>query len=153
MTGSIDDIIRALEAYKKQLRAKADALAKALADAGAGAVSIGFAGTGYLGDDHVDVTVEERGPGRYTILASGHAVLFLEFGSGVTMGYGHPDPRKYGPGTYPGQTHAMTGKGWWLPKSAGGGHTYGNAPSAAMYHTGKSLHQMVEQAAREVFRS
>ena len=154
MTGSIDDIIQGLEAYKKQLRAKADALAKALAEAGIDAVSIGYSNTGYLGDDHVDVTVEERGPGSYAILASGHAVLFLEFGSGVTMGYGHPEPRNYGPGTYPGQKHAMTGMGWWLPKSAGahgGEHTYGNAPSAAMYLTGKNLHGIVTQAAREVF--
>lgn len=153
MGGSIDDMILRLQDYKKTLKAKADMLAKVLAEAGAQAASISFKGTGYLGNDHVDVTVEDRGPGSYAIIANGEAVLFLEFGAGVTMGYGHPEPGEYGPGTYPGQKYAMTGKGWWLPKAKGGGHTYGNPPTAAMYYTAKSLHALVERAAREVFGS
>ena len=153
MRGSIDDIIKGLEDYKKSLKAKADALLKALAEAGVEAASISFHGTGYLGDDNVEVTVEQRGPGSFAVVASGKAVLFLEFGAGVTMGGGHPNPMGYGPGTYPGKGHWDDPKGWWLPKEAGGGHTYGNAPSAAMYHTGKSLHAIVADAAREVFGS
>lgn len=151
MNGSIDDIIKGLEDYKKSLKAKADALVKALAEAGCEAVAVTYAGTRYKGPRDENVTVEERGEGKYAIVASGETVLFVEFGAGVYLGGGHPNPMGYGPGTYPGKGHWDDPRGWWLPKEAGGGHTYGNAPSAAMYHTAKSLRQMVEQAARGVF--
>ena len=154
MNGSIDDIIKGLESYKRSLKVKADALVKALAEAGATNVSLVYATTPYTGHKNADVTVEERGPGKYAIVASGQTVLFLEFGAGVTYGNGHPNQMEYGPGTYPGQTHAMDPGGWYLPKDVfgkSGVHTYGNAPSAAMYQTGKGLREMVEQAAKAVF--
>ena len=154
MNGSIDDIINGLESYKRSLKVKADALVKALADMGATNVSLIYARTPYTGPKITDVTVEERGEGKYAIVASGQTGLFLEFGAGVTYGEGHPNPMGYGPGTYPGKGHWNDPNGWYLPKSAlgkSGIHTYGNAPSAAMYYTGKGLHQMVKQAAREVF--
>jgi len=154
MNGSIDDIIKGLESYKRSLKVKADALVKALAEAGCEAVTVTYAGTRYTGPRDVKVTVEERGPGKYAIVASGKTVLFVEFGAGVYLGGGHPNPMGYGPGTYPGKGHWDDPNGWYLPKSAmgkSGVHTYGNAPSAAMYHTAKSLRAMLEQAAREVF--
>ena len=154
MNGSIDDIIKGLEVYKQSLKVKADALVKALAEMGATNVSLIYARTPYTGPKITDVTVEERGEGKYAIVASGQTVLFLEFGAGVTYGEGHPNPIGYGPGTYPGKGHWNDPNGWYLPKSAlgiSGVHTYGNAPSAAMYHTGKGLHQIVKQAAMEVF--
>ena len=155
MRGSIDDIIKGLEDYKKSLKAKADALVKALAEAGCEAVTVTYAGTRYKGPRDENVTVEERGEGKYAIVASGQTVLFVEFGAGVYLGGGHPQASEfgYGPATYPGQVHAEDPRGWWLPKEAGGGHTYGNAPSAAMYHTAKSLREMLLQAARGVFGS
>lgn len=154
MKGSIDDIIRGLEGYKKSLKVKADALVKALADAGCEAVTVTYAGTHYTGPRDETVTVESRGPGKYAIVASGRTVLFVEFGAGVYLGGGHPNPMDYGPGTYPGKGHWDDPNGWYLPKSVmgkSGVHTYGNAPSAAMYHTAKSLRAMLEQAARGVF--
>lgn len=154
MTGSIDDIIKGLEDYKRSLKAKADALVKALADAGCEAVTVTYAGTHYTGPRDVKIEVVPKGEGQYAIVASGQTVLFVEFGAGVYLGSGHPDPMGYGPGTYPGKGHWDDPNGWYLPKSAmgkSGVHTYGNAPSAAMYHTAKSLRQMVEQAAKGVF--
>ena len=156
MRGGIDDIINGLESYKRSLKVKADALVKALADMGATNVSLIYARTPYTGPKITDVTVEERGEGKYAIVASGQAVLFLEFGAGVYLGGGHPQAGEfgYGPTTYPGQVHAADPNGWYLPKSVAGKsgvHTYGNAPSAAMYHTAKSLRAMLEQAAKAVF--
>ena len=156
MNGSIDDIIKGLESYKQSLKVNADALVKALAEAGCEAVTVTYAGTRYTGPRDEKVTVEERGPGKYAIVASGQTVLFVEFGAGVYLGGGHPQAGEfgYGPTTYPGQIHADDPNGWYLPKSVAGKsgvHTYGNAPSAAMYHTAKSLRAMLEQAARGVF--
>ena len=155
MKGSIDDIILGLEAYKKSLKAKADALAKALADAGCEAVSITYGAWPYKGPRDAEVTVEQRGEASYAIVAGGETVLFLEFGAGVSYSANqHPlaGEMGYGPGTYPGQVHAMDKWGWYLPKEKGGGHTYGNAPSAAMYNTAKSLREVIEQVARGVFK-
>ena len=154
MNGTIDDIIKGLENYKETLKIKANALAKALAEAGCQAVTVTYAGTRYTGPRDEKVTVEELGEGKYAIVASGQTVLFVEFGAGVYLGGGHPNPMGYGPGTYPGKGHWNDPHGWYLPKSVmgkSGVHTYGNAPSAAMYHTAKSLRAMLEQAARGVF--
>ena len=154
MNGSVNDIIQGLEAYKKSLKVKADALTKALADAGCEAVRVTYAETRYTGPRDENVTVEMRGPGKYAIVASGQTVLFVEFGAGVYLGGGHPNPMGYGPGTYPGEGHWNDPNGWYLPKKVAGKsgvHTYGNAPSAAMYHTAKSIRQMLLQAAKGVF--
>jgi len=157
MRGSIDEIIKGLEDYKRSLKSKADALVKALAEAGCEAVSITYGAWPYKGSREAEVTVEQRGPAQYAIVASGETVLILEFGAGVSYSaIQHPlaEEMGYGPGTYPGQVHAMDPRGWYLPKSAAGRngvHTYGNAPSMAMYNTGKSLREVVQQVAKEVF--
>ena len=96
MRGSVDDIIRGLQDYKKSLRAKADALMKALAEAGCEAVTVTYAGARYTGPRDEHVSVEERGPGEYAIVASGQTVLFVEFGAGVTLGGGHPQAGEFG---------------------------------------------------------
>ena len=162
MRGGIDDIIKGLESYKQSLKVKADALVKALAEAGCEAVAVTYAGTRYTGLRDENVTVEDRGPGKYAIVASGQTVLFVEFGAGVSYSaQQHPlagsfEGGPYGPGTYPGQVHAMDTWGWYLPKSAAGKsgvHTYGNPPSMAMYNTGKSLREVIQKAAKEVFGS
>lgn len=154
MRGSIDGIIQELENYRDGLKAKAKALVKALADAGCEAVSITYGAWPYKGPRDVDVTVEQRGESSYAIVAGGATVLFLEFGAGVSYSANQnplAEEMGYGPGTYPGQVHAMDPRGWYLPKSAGRGHTYGNAPSMAMYNTSKSLREVIQQAAKEVF--
>lgn len=152
---SIDAAIKQIEQYKNDLNRKTNELAQRLASMGATNVSLGFSRAIYTGPTDYDVTVEDLGENKYRIIASGETVLFAEFGSGVTYGGGHPLNSKfgYGPGTYPGQTHAMTGKGWYLPKSKGGGHTYGNPPNMPMYNTSKDLRNEIERVAREVFKS
>lgn len=156
---SIDAAIQALEDYKKWIQAKAAELAKRLAEIGADNASVGYFLVKYDGPRDIDVTVEARGENAYAIVASGHPVLVIEFGAGVTYGYGHPNPevdgKPMGPGTYPdAKGHWNDPKGWYLPKSAtgkSGVHTYGNPPSAAMYQTAKGLREDLERIAREVF--
>lgn len=150
----VNEIIQGLEDYKNSLKPRADALLKALADAGCEAVNVTYGSWPYTGPRDVEVTVEHLGELRYAIVAGGETMLFLEFGAGVYLGGGHPDPMGYGPGTYPGEGHWNDPRGWYLPKSAlgeSGVHTYGNAPSAAMYHTAKSLRAMLKQAVKGVF--
>jgi hypothetical protein len=151
-TASIDKAVSEIKDYAKWVQRKANELAKRLADIGAVNVSLGFARAVYTGEKDITVTVDQQGPNTYAIIASGETVLIVEFGAGVTYGYGHPEPSvdgtAMGPTTYPGQKHAADPKGWWIP---GGEHTYGNPPSMTMYMTAKELRSELERIAKEVF--
>ena len=143
-----------LTVYRKWQEEKARELAERLAALGATVASIRFSRAVYTGPKDVDVTVEEL-PNGYKVKADGESVLFIEFGSGVTYGYGHPEAGEFGmgPGTYPdGKGHWDDPKGWYLPKSAGGGHTFGNPPAMPMYEARKAIEQELPRIVKEVFR-
>lgn len=143
-----------LVVYRKWQEEKARELAERLASLGATVASIRFSRAVYTGQKDVDVTVEEL-PNGYKVKADGESVLFIEFGSGVTYGYGHPEAGDFGmgPGTYPdGKGHWDDPKGWYLPKSAGGGHTFGNPPAMPMYEARKAIEQELPRIVKEVFR-
>lgn len=140
--------------YRKWQEEKARDLAERLAALGATVASIRFSRAVYTGPKDVDVRVEEI-PNGYKVKADGESVLFIEFGSGVTYGYGHPEAGEFGmgPGTYPdGKGHWDDPKGWYLPKSAGGGHTFGNPPAMPMYEARKAIEQELPRIVKEVFR-
>ena len=142
-----------LTVYRKLQEEKARELAERLASLGATVASIRFSRAVYTGQKDVDVTVEEM-PNGYKVKADGESVLFIEFGSGVTYGYGHPEAGEFGmgPGTYPdGKGHWDDPKGWYLPKSAGGGHTFGNPPAMPMYEARKAIEQELPRIVKEVF--
>ena len=109
----------------------------------------------YDGTNDVAVTWEERGANTVAIIATGTAVLFIEFGAGSLMGYGHPEPMDYGPGTYPGHGHWDDPNGWWLPKAVqeetGKEKSYGNAPTMGMYNARKEIEMELTRIAQEVF--
>lgn len=155
----IDDVISELSNYA--VRQKATELCSRLASMGAVKVSLDYARAVYTGENDISVSVEEIGDGRFSITASGAVVLIVEFGAGITYGDGHPLAGQYGygPGTYPGQTHALDPAGWWLPKAKRGTaadeyqHTYGNPPSMTMYNTAKDLKDEIQRVAMEVFNS
>lgn len=143
-----------LMVYRKWQEEKARELAERLAALGATVASIRFSRAVYTGKKDVEVTVEEL-PNGYKVKADGESVLFIEFGSGVTYGYGHPEAGEFGmgPGTYPdGKGHWNDPKGWYLPKSAGGGHTFGNPPAMPMYEARKAIEQELPRIVKEVFR-
>lgn len=143
-----------LTVYRKWQEEKARELAERLAALGATVASIWFSRAVYTGKKDVEVTVEEL-PNGYKVKADGESVLFIEFGAGVTYGYGHPEAGEFGmgPGTYPdGKGHWNDPKGWYLPKSAGGGHTFGNPPAMPMYEARKAIEQELPRIVKEVFR-
>ena len=155
---SFDKAIREIRAYKEWVERKAKELARRLADEGAWLASIKFEATETFYDGIADcnVTVEQRGENTFAIVASGETVLILEFGAGIRHGGGHPMAAEmgYGPGTYPGQTHALD-PGFWYFTSGGKSRQYseGNMPSMAMYTTAKDLRDSLERIAKEIFSS
>lgn len=140
-----------LEEYNSDLKEKANEICQRLASIGAVHASLGFSRAFYNGESNFDISVEPIENG-YAVIAGGDTVLFLEFGAGVTMGYGHPQAGEFGmgPGTYPGKGHWDQPYGWWIP---GGEHTYGNPPTMAMYNAAKEIEKEVERVAREVLLS
>lgn len=151
-SSDIRGAIRQLEKYRDDLQRKGNLICYKLADYGARRAEVRFSTAYYIGQNDVMITVEEAENG-YVIRASGESVLFIEFGAGVRYGYGHPDVHGYGPGTYPGKGHWDDPNGWWIPRDKGGGHTYGNPPSMAMYLTAQEVREEVLRVAREVLRT
>lgn len=141
--------------YLADLQEKGNQICERLASIGALRASIGFSSAIYPGVNDVSISVEPISNG-WAIHARGNAVLFIEFGAGTTLGYGHPEAKAegYGPGTYnpdyptPENPNWRNPKGWWY---GDGQHTYGNPPAAAMYYAKEEVIRNIEQVAREVF--
>lgn len=152
-TSGIEQLEKELQEYRKWQEEKAKLLAERLATLGASVASIRFARATYTGVKDATITVEAITNG-YAVKANGESVLFLEFGSGITYGGGHPENSEFGmgPGTYPdGKGHWDDPRGWWIPKSAGGGHTYGNPPAMPMYEARKTIIRELPRIVKEVF--
>lgn len=147
--------MKELRAYPNRLERKCRTLCERLAMLGATRASLDLSHVPYTGSGDFNVRVERR-DGGYAVIADGAEVLFLEFGAGIKMGYGHPQDAQFGmgPGTYPippGKGHWDDENGWWLPKEKGGGHTYGNPPGMGMYNASQDMRRELERIAREVF--
>lgn len=155
-TKGIEKIIQELEEYQRDIEKKANELVERLADDGMQIAQFYFDIAVYDGVNDVKVTWEKRGNASAAVIAAGNAVLFIEFGAGYLMGYGHPEPMGYGPGTYPGKGHWDDPNGWWLPKevqeATGKEKSFGNPPAAAMYTTVKDLEERIAEIASEVFK-
>lgn len=153
----LEKLSKKLDEIESWLDQKSDELVDRLAQEGTEAAQFGFDIAVYDGVKDAKVRPEKRGEKTAAVIAEGESVLFMEFGSGVTLGYGHPEPLEYGPGTYPGKGHWNDPNGWYLPKDAqkatGIEHSVGNPPAMAMYNARKELEQNLERIAREVFNS
>ena len=155
---SIDRAVKYIRVYEKEFKAKCKELCSRLADIGVTKVSFGYAGATYQGKRDIRVRTIVRGY-KYTLQVKGVAAVVIEFGAGVTQGYGHPLANELGvgPGTFPdAKGHWDNPDGWFIPKDkveSGDWQrkTYGNPPAQVMYNTAKELAEEIENIAREVF--
>ena len=123
-----------------------------------------MAGHIYTGETIDSLTIVENDDTHFTLMASSRALIFFEFGAGINGG-GHPQAGGFGfgPGTYPGQTHALDPNGWYYPTDdpalivahtkdgQGLGHSYGNPPRMPFYYAKEKMKQDLLTVAREVF--
>ena len=142
--------IAELQKFKTDFDSKVMTVCEKLAQIGEVRARLDYSGAIYDGTNDVSVRVEPTGTG-YRVVASGNAVLFIEFGSG-TIGYGHPEPGIYGPGTWSdgssGKKHWQDPGGWYY---AHGKKSIGNPPAAAMYHAEQEVRQRIQEVVSEVF--
>ena len=161
----IDEAIRQLEEYGNRVERAGAEIVSRLALIGYDVAYTVMSTHIYSGETIGSLTIVENDPTHYTLLASSTALLFFEFGAGAN-GSGHPQAAEFGfgPGTYPGQTHAFDPNGWWYPtdddqlavridsQGRGWAHSYGNPPHMPFYKASVKMRKDLEQVAREVLQ-
>lgn len=136
-TVSVDNAIRQLGQLRSEQGNRVDEACMRIAEYGASRARADFSRAIYDGNNDVTVTAESIPLGA-RVRASGNAVLFIEYGAGATMGYGHPRVGRYGPGTYnPLSDHWKNPNGWYY---AHGRRSLGNPPAMAMYHAEQDMY-------------
>lgn len=161
----IDELIRATDDYRKSLESKMQEFVERLAKYGVTVANAGFESAIYDGTNDFGVSFEERGETTRAVVATGAAVLFVEFGTGIRYPDNHPDkPAEVSArGTYGHGLGKLEG-GWRYPAENGAGsngeadashpgylHTYGNPANMPMYNARKAVEEDFEKIAREVF--
>lgn len=147
---SIDLAINEIERYDNWLQEKTEELARRLAELGAGEARITFANAEYLGDNDVEVDVVATDDG-YSIIASGTAVIFIEFGSGVEATHPQGNDFGYTEGSWSASDkgrglYAENGR-WWYD----GVPLTGQPPAMAMFKAAENLKDQLKRIAKEIF--
>lgn len=171
----LNEVVSNLQKLQDDLKLKGDELATRLGQLGVRIATMYYAQGVYAGYNDVEVTLDETGKlGTAKIVAAGYAVLFIEFGTGITK-EDATDARAelksgkvVGHGEF-GDKHGADPDGWYYPATKGLGphppddsqyadknqtfiHTFGNDATPAMYWTRRDLIQNIENIAREVFK-
>ena len=164
ITRGIDAVIKRLSGTENGITAKIHRLIDELAKIGVETASVRFANAQYDGTNDVSVSTEWDGDNRCVIHADGHAVAFIEFGTGVHYVDDHPKAADFGAvrGTFgyglgrfdswrytgdPGTNGERITEG----RHAGQIRTHGNPPAYAMYEAGQEIRNKIDDTVREVF--
>ena len=159
---SIDQAIKDLEQYKKELSKKIQRFTEELAIIGLKEASIRFTTAIYDGVNDVSVSLNGNG-NEYIITAKGKAVAFIEFGSGVTHNTSEPYPNPR-PSGIVGIGEYGDGRGkrkaWFYYGEPGSNgevgknglvKTRGNPAAMPMWYASEEIKNSVLRVAREVF--
>lgn len=94
---SIGNAIRQLTEYRNKIETLTNQICKGLAEIGLKEASVRFTNAPYDGTNDSSVSIEQTETG-YAVVASGNAVCFIEFGSGVhyNSGFTYPIPKPDG---------------------------------------------------------
>lgn len=167
----VDRIIKKLKAYPKNLEEKNRVFLQRLAQIGIDTATLKFSQAQYDGHNDVEVaqTPHWEGDNTLYVRASGEAILFIEFGTGVHyVDYPADAKIQYERGTY-GQGKGSNSKGWAYYGDMGENptppsrvlretkdgrtviKTRGNPPARAMYDAAKEMRSKIREIAREVY--
>ena len=152
---SISDALNQVQKYKRDFSEKEKEFTRRLAEIGVRVAQTGFATADYDGVNDVSVSMVQTENG-YSVVASGQAVGFIEFGTGVKYAEWDNTDMDYTPpkhGTY-GKGQGANRHGWWFKQNDGdkARHTYGNQPAEAMRTARDEMVGRVIQIAREVWK-
>ena len=161
---SINDAIKQIEEYKRDLESKVQTFVTRLTEQGLSVTNtiIQAIPDETARDIYADVT-PIQGSGnvyRATVYVSGTQVLFIEFSAGIMFGTNQfgvmPNNPSYGSGygmgTYPGKGHWDDPRGWWFKDDSDEWvHTYGTKAHAPMYHADQEMRLVLTDVAKAVF--
>ena len=164
-TRSINAAIKEVEAYRKRLKTISENICRNLSEVGMKEASVRFDSAHYDGTNDSSVTIEPTKNG-YRVVASGNAIAFIEFGTGVhyNAGSSYPLPKPsgiVGIGEY-GKKQGKKDKWQYKgdPGTAGvvsqDGRvvtTHGNPAQMPMYHATMAMQNEVERIVKEAFRN
>jgi len=162
----IDSLLKKLKTRQTELNKKQHILLEKLSKVGIDIASAKFQTAQYDGDNDVVVNRQPEwvGDNKLFLTATGNAVTFIEFGTGIHYAEQHPKASDLGairgeygqgkgsndtwgyygsPGTN-GREKRDTDKGTLVI-------THGNPPARAMYDSAKEMRNQVLNKAREVF--
>ena len=149
-----DDVNKTLKDLKEKISDLSQRLSEDVCAIGAVEASLAYSRTA-LGEriPDVNITVKKDNANSAMLIAQGKDVLFSEFGTGIRYGNGHPSPHGYGAGTYPSDKQNWKNpKGWYYSEDGITHHTYGNAPSAAMYNASKKMVESIQDVVRNYLK-
>lgn len=157
-----EDIGKVIDSTVTEICENIDSSTRSSAEEARLRAEMGFAFAEYPGDNDVEVEKTETQSGdSYTIdiTASGNAVTFIEFGTGVRyVANEHPLAAENGMirGEY-GQGRGASPKGWLYRGIAGNSdaepstkvpglmHTYGNPAAMAMYNAANEMERKIDE--------
>ena len=151
---SIDQALRELRSYRDSLESKKQELLKELANIGLTEAQVRFTNAMYDGANDSEVTLKTIEDG-YVIVAEGHAVAFIEFGTGVYYNPTEPYPKPrpdgiVGIGEY---GHGRGKRQAWGFKDESGELviTHGNPAAMPMWYASEKMRDSILSIARRVF--
>jgi len=163
---NIDKAIKQLEDYQKSLEDRSRRLLERLAEIGIEVAAARFSSAQYDGVNDVVVndSPEWVDKTKLIISATGSAVTFIEFGTGVHYAEQHPKAEELGAmrgeyGQGKGSRDSWTyygdpGTNGKVVRESDKGtvvRTHGNPPARAMYDAGKEMRERILEVSREVF--
>lgn len=167
--GTLNKAIAEIEQYQKNLDRKVHILMERLAEIGIEEATVRFANAIYDGTNDVRVNNAPVwiADNKLAISASGNAITFIEFGSGVHYaGQAHPKAGEFGFNRGGYGYHLGRFDSWRYLGNPGtngeviteGAHkgevkTQGNPANRALYDSAKKMREQVTKIAKEVFGS
>lgn len=161
-TEGITKAIKDIQSYQRWVETKSKQLCERLAAVGVQEASVRFSGAMYSGVNDAKVTAEPIYNG-WRIVASGEAICFIEFGTGVFYNPSepYPEPRpagissigEYGKGKGKQQGWVYEGEPGTGGKDIGEGKVFtrGNPAQMPMWYAKQEIVNRVTQIAQEVF--
>lgn len=153
---SLTQLLKDIEAYQNQLKTKCDEFAKRLAEYGSSVAGQAFnmGGLGIIPPD-VTMSVERMDDGKYSIVANGTTVCFLEFGTGLYAGnpsdkYAAQMPFRVEPGSWS-KEHGGTWQDWLDQGKDPNAYPFNAYPVRGMLQAYNAMVDNAERIAREVF--
>lgn len=164
LTVNSNQVVRSIESYVNQLDSKTRTFLERLAQIGISSADASFRSAAYDGVNDVVVNstpvwVDER---TIAVQASGRAILFIEFGTGVFNPGVHPQASEFGMirGEY-GKGHGKQESWVYIGEPGTNGEvlgegrnvvrTRGNNASRSMYDAAELMKNEIGRIAREVF--